>query len=515
MNIGDWIYKRSRFSPNRTAISFYRRILTYGDLNRRVNLLCHAMMETGVQTGDRVGVLSRNCPEFIEVYFACSKTGCIFVPLNFRLAPLELAYQITDSRPRLLFLDETLSEVVTKSATHLTVETPRFLQWGNQEDAPFPSYEAFIAQKPDTEPSIPADAVTLESPQMIMYTSGTTGTPKGALLSHQKTLFNTLNAQIYFDLYSKDTMLLALPLFHSGGLNIMAVPTVYAGGKIVLRSHFDPEAFLRDIEIERVTQAMLVPTMLNTLLKETRPESFDLSSLRSVVIGGEPISAELINEAQDRGIPARQIFGQTETSIELWVPEDMAREKAGAVGLPVFHGEVQVVSKEGEPVGSGEIGEIVVKGPIQMISYWNLPDETRETIRDGWLHTRDLGRVDADGFVYAVDRMGDMYISGGENVYPAEVEKALLNHPMVFEAAVVGVPDEKWGKSGHAFIHPKPGAVIDFQEMVAFLRERVAGYKIPKSMEILKEFPKTASGKIKRRELLGRLTDPPVKQPQD
>jgi fatty-acyl-CoA synthase len=362
-----------------------------------------------------------------------------------------------------------------------------------------------MTEKLDAEPSIPEDVVTWNSPQMIMYTSGTTGIPKGALLSHKKTLFNTLNAQIYFDLYSKDIMLLVLPLFHSGGLNIMAVPTIYAGGKIVLRSRFDPEAFLKDIETERITQAMLVPTMLNTLLKEVRPETFDLTSLRSVVVGGEPISAELMHEAQDKGLPVRQIFGQTETSIELWVPEDMAKGKAGAVGLPVFHGEIQVIKKTGEPVKAGEIGEIVVRGPIQMMSYWNLSEETAETIKDGWLHTHDLGRIDEDGFIYAVDRMGDMYISGGENVYPAEVERVLLNHPKIFEVAIVGVPDERWGRSGHAFIHPKSGEVIDFEEMAAFLNDKVATYKIPKSFEILKEFPKTASGKIKRRELLDKM----------
>ncbi|MBU0989704.1 MAG: long-chain fatty acid--CoA ligase [Pseudomonadota bacterium] len=506
MNIGDWLFKRRLFSPDRAAILFDNRTLTYSELNQRVNRLCHAMMEKGLKTGNRVGVLSRNCPEFIEVYFACAKTGLIFVPLNFRLAPVELAYQICDSSPNFLFFDVSLSDVVKKSEAFVTAKRPIYVGWGSENESGFPLYETFIAQRPEIEPSIPEDAVTWDSPQMIMYTSGTTGTPKGALLSHKKTLFNTLNAQIYFDLYSKDTMLLTLPLFHSGGLNIMAVPTLYVGGKIVLRSRFDPEAFLKDIETEHVTQAMVVPTMLNTLLKETRPEAFDLSSLRSVVIGGEPISAELMHEAQDRGLPVRQIFGQTETSIELWVPEDMAREKAGAVGLPVFHGEIQIVNKAGEPVKAGEIGEIVVKGPIQMISYWNLPEETSKTIKDGWLHTRDLGKIDEDGFVYAVDRMGDMYISGGENVYPAEVERVLLNHPKIFEAAIVGVPDEKWGRSGHAFIHPKPDEVIDFEEMVAFLRDKVAAYKIPKSMETLKVFPKTASGKIKRRELLERIT---------
>jgi fatty-acyl-CoA synthase len=363
-------------------------------------------------------------------------------------------------------------------------------------------YEDLIQGGTDREPPIAEGESGLDFPQMIMYTSGTTGTPKGALLSHEKTLFNTLNAQIYFDLCSSDVMLLVLPLFHSGGLNIMAVPTLYSGGKTVLRSQFNPEEFLRDIETHKVSQAMVVPTMVNTLLKETSPEDYDLSSLRSIVVGGEPISADLMRLARKRGLPVRQIFGQTETSIELWVPEDMAVEKAGAVGLPVFHGDVRVVDRNGSPVKPGEIGEIVVRGPIRMMSYWNMPEETAETIRDGWLHTRDLGRVDEDGYVYAVDRMGDMYISGGENVYPAEVEKVLLNHPKIFEAAIIGVPDEKWGNSGHAFIRPKPGEALDYAEMKSYLKDRVAAYKIPKTMEIVEEFPKTASGKIKKSDLL-------------
>jgi fatty-acyl-CoA synthase len=345
----------------------------------------------------------------------------------------------------------------------------------------------------------------MDSDQMIMYTSGTTGTPKGALLSHKKTLYNTLNAQIFFDLYSKDIMLLVLPLFHSGGLNIMAIPALYVGATVILCAHFDPEQFLSLIEEHRVTQAMLVPTMVNTLLKETRPETFDLSSIRSILIGGEPASAELLRQAQKKGLPVRQIFGQTETSIELWVPEEMSWEKAGAVGLPVFHGDVRVVDQDNRPVKPGEIGEIVVKGPITMTAYWNLPEETGKTIRQDWLHTRDLGRIDEDGYVYAVDRMGDMYISGGENVYPAEVEKALLTHPKIFEAAIIGIPHEKWGYAGHAFIRPNQGQNISLQEIVSFLREKMAPYKIPKSMEQVNDIPKTASGKIKKSELAKRL----------
>lgn len=503
MNIGDWIFKRSLISPEKTAIFSHDRELRYSQMNKRVNRLCHGMLKMGLTKGDRVGVVCRNRPEFLEIYFACAKTGAIFVPLNFRLASPELAFQISDSGMKILFFHSGFYELVENSQRDLPQEPPCNILLGKKIlSCENPHYEDFMDNEPEAEPLFPDEFITLDSAQMIMYTSGTTGRPKGALLSHKKTLFNTLNAQIYFDLYSKDVMLLVLPLFHSGGLNIMAVPTLYAGGKIVLRERFDPTEFLELIETHKVTQTMLVPTMLNTILKEARPEDYNLKTLRSVLIGGEPASAGLVHEAQDRGLPVRQIFGQTETSIELWVPEGAARNKAGAVGLPVFHGNVLVVNGMGEPVRPGEIGEIVVKGPIQMMSYWNFKDETKEVLKNGWLHTRDLGRLDEDGFFYAVDRMGDMYISGGENVYPAEVEKALLGHPKIFEVAVIGMPSEKWGKTGHALIRCKKGEMIDIDEVVAFLGDKVAAYKIPKTMAIVDKFHKTASGKIKKKDFL-------------
>lgn len=506
MNTGTWLFKRSLISPRKTAVVSEYGSLTYLELNARVNRLSHRFLKKGLRPGERVGVLSRNRPEFLEVYFACAKVGLIFVPLNFRLAPPEVAYQIDDSGLSVLLFDAAFTDLVRDSAQLMKSNLPQFTGLVSESGEWFSGYEEWIENESQGEPPMPEEAMSLDTPQMIMYTSGTTGTPKGALLSHRKTLFNTLNAQIYFDLFSKDVMLTVLPLFHSGGLNIMAVPTLYVGGKIILRSKFEPDGFLPLVEKHRVTQAMLVPTMLNTILNECRPEDFDLSSLRSVLIGGEPVSAELMHHAQDLGIPVRQIFGQTETSIELWVPEEMAGEKAGSVGLPVFHGEVQVVDDSGDPIVE-EIGEIVVKGPIRMSGYWNMPEETRKTIQNGWLHTRDLGRVDKQGFFYAVDRMGDMYISGGENVYPAEVEKVLLNHPKIYEVAIIGVPHPKWGKAGHAFIKlQNQQESMTFDEMVFYLRGKVAAYKIPKALEIINEFPKTASGKIKKSQLTQRLS---------
>jgi fatty-acyl-CoA synthase len=504
MNIGNWLTKRSLVSPGKTAILFDDRALTYLEMNRRVNRLSQALIKMGLSPGDRVGVLSRNNPEFLEIYFACAKTGLIFVPLNFRLAPPEVALQLQDSGLQVLFFDLELEPLIQKTLALLPIEPPQTIGLGPVSSGLSILYAAFIQDHSDLEPVLPEEAVAWDTPQMIMYTSGTTGTPKGVLISHQKTLFNTLNAQIYFDLYSKDIMLSVLPLFHSGALNIMAVPTLYVGGKIILQPRFDPQEFLNLIELHQVTQTILVPTMLNRLLQETRPESHDLSSLRSLLVGGEPISADLMRQARDRGLPVRQIFGQTESSIQLWVPEEKAYEKAGAIGLPVFHGEVRVVNQQGQTVSAGETGEIIAKGPIQMLGYWQAPDETAKVIKDGWLYTGDLGRLDQDGYVYLVDRKKDMYISGGENVYPAEVEKVLLTHPKILEAAIIGVPDEKWGLAGRAFINLKKGEALTYEEMVLFLKGKIASYKIPKALEIIADLPKTDSGKIKKR-ILGEL----------
>ena len=505
MNVGSWIYKRSIISPSKTAIMFKDVETSYGEMNRRINKLCHAMLEMGIKKGDRIGVLSRNCTQYLEVYFACSKMGYIFVPFNFRLAPPELGYQISDSGIRILFCNKDLHATFKSSSPFLPDALPLCVIWDMTDPASLDDYELLIANYSHAEPDVEYDSVTFDSKQMIMYTSGTTGTPKGSLMSHRKTLFNTLNAQIFFDLYSDDVMLVVLPLFHSGGLNIMSVPALYSGGTIILNDHFDPHEYLSLVETHKVTQSMIVPTMLNRLLKEAQPEKYNLSSLRTVVIAGEPASAELVREAQDRGIPARQIFGQTETSIALWVPREMAREKAGAVGIPVFHAEVTVVDNDGRTVNPGEIGEIVIRGPIQMISYYNRPAREQNIDQNGWLHTKDLGKIDEDGFVYFVDRIGDMYISGGENVSPAEIERVLTTHPKIFEVAIVGIPDNRWGKVGHAFIKTREGETISYDEVKDYLKKLVASYKIPKSMEVIDELPKTASGKIKKSVLIKKF----------
>ncbi|MEW6615638.1 MAG: long-chain fatty acid--CoA ligase [Thermodesulfobacteriota bacterium] len=497
MNVGDWIRKRAILSSGKTAVIFEEKEFSYRQVNERTNQLAHAMVDSGIKKGDRVAVLFYNCHQFLEVYFAAAKLGAIFVPLNFRLAGPELEFMLNNCGAEMLIYNSDLADAVDSIRSAIPVKKGNFIQVDGDTPSWAFDYEGLLLRHPMSEPEI-KEEVELEDPQMIMYTSGTTGQPKGALLSHRKTFYNTFNADIYFDISSTDRMLVVMPLFHSGGLNITAVPILYKGGTAIIQKHFDPEEVLRLIERYKITLMMAVPTMLNFILKKTDMERYVLNSLRTCMTAGEVCPLSLIKEYQKRNIPIRQVFGQTETSIVLWLPEVDSIRKAGSVGLPVFHSDVKVVNRKGADVVPGEIGEIIVKGPIQMTDYWNLPEETARTIRGGWLHTGDLARVDDEGYVYIVDREKDMFISGGENVYPAEIEKVYAIHPKILESAVIGVADDEWGEVGKAIIALKEGETMTEKEALDFCKGKLAGYKTPKSVIFVDELPKTASGKIKK-----------------
>jgi fatty-acyl-CoA synthase len=347
---------------------------------------------------------------------------------------------------------------------------------------------------------------------LLMYTSGTTGEPKGALLPRRKTLYNSRNAQVFFGLTEADRVLVVLPLFHSFGLNILAIPTLYAGGSVRLRGHFDPETVWRDVARHRITFFGGVPTMFRALvetLEAAPPGRFDPSSLRFLFTAGAAIPVELVRRFEARGLVLKQGFGQTETSILCCLDARDAIRKAGSVGRPVRHAAVRVVriaSLEREPrawqdVAVGETGEIVVSGPITMLGYWNRPEETAEVLRGGWLRTGDLGTVDDEGFLTLVGRSRHMYISGGENVYPAEVESVYAEHPAVREIAVVGVPDPTWGEVGRAFVVLEPGQRLDEQALRAWGRERLAAFKLPHRFVAVEDLPRTETGKGQKHRL--------------
>ena len=504
MNIA-WCVKRwAELHPDKAAILFQDEIITYRDLFDRVEQASCWLLAIGIEKGDRVAVMLNNCPQFLEIFLACSRIGAICVPLNCRIASVELDYFLRDCRPRLFVFGAEYEKVV--ATLDLNTYLPLFscAVIGETDSAPpFYQYESETVKyehdrdmlKVFEQPENP------EEPHVIMYTSGTTGRPKGAVLTHRKTFFNSLNADMFFEMQFSDKMLVVLPLFHSGGLFIQSAPVLFKGATIILHRKFNPEKIYRDIEAHRVTKFLGVPTIYKEMLRVPPEKRSDVTSLKICAGGGEKLTVELIQECTEAGLAFRQILGQTETSILLWASEKDFLKKPGTVGRPVFHAEVSIHDKNGDPVKPGEIGEIVVRGSIMMKEYWRNPEKTEQTIKNGYLHTGDLARMDEDGYFYLAGRAGDMYISGGENVYPAEVEKTLKTHPDVDDAAVVGVADEKWGESGHAYIIKKPDSQVTEKEIIGFCQGKLAKYKWPRFVTFKQEFPRTPLGKIKKKEL--------------
>ena len=497
INIGDWIRKWSFLQPHKRALIFEDCPFTYQEINQRTNQLCHFLHDLGVQKGDRVSVLLYNCHQYIEIFFALSKIGAILVPLNWRLAAPELKFIIKDSGSRIIIFDSEFEEVIASIRPHLNLSNGDYISLGTPCPDWTKDYEKGLLECSVQEPPLQI-SVGDEDPHIFMYTSGTTGTPKGAILSHRKTFFNALNADIFYNLTSKDIMIVSRPMFHSGGLLVEAAPVLYKGGTLILKKRFRSHEILETIQKYRVTLLEMAATVYQFILQECDLTQYDLSSIRCYFTGGERVSKAVLKEFYRKGITISQIFGQTEASTITSLSPDDAVLKIGSVGLPVFHGEVRIVDKTGKDASPGEIGEIIIKGPTLMSGYWNRLDLTAETIRDGWLYTGDLARMDEEGYIYIVDREKDMYVSGGENIYPAEIEKVLHTHPKIFDAGIVGVPDEKWGEVGKAFIVLKPRETMGNGEAFEFLKGKVAKYKIPKYVEYIEELPKTASGKIQK-----------------
>ncbi len=501
MNIAWWVQRWAELTPDKPAILFEGRTISYKELCRRADRTACWLQSIGIEKGDRVAVILNNCPEFLDLFLACSRLGAIFVPIDFRITSRELAYFIKNCRPRLFIHGSNVAAVVNSLVLESYLPPMMVAVVGKAAKGARVFDFASATQRFDGERAFltrslgPADP---EEPQVIMYTSGTTGRPKGAVLSHRKTFFNCLNADIFFKLHPSDIMLVFLPLFHSGGLFIQAAPIFYKGATLVLHPKFDPLQVYKDIEKFQVTKFLGVPTVYRELLKVSLEKRGDISSLRLCAGGGEKLTHDLIQNCADAGLGFRQIMGQTETSILLWASEEDSLKKPGTVGRPVFHSEVFILDDRGKKAGPGEIGEIVVQGSIMMKEYWQDPVKTEETIKNGYLHTGDLARMDKEGFFYLEGRAGDMYISGGENVYPAEVEKILKTHPDIQDVAVKGMADKSWGETGHAFVIPSPGSSISEADVIGHCRDKLAKYKWPKKVSFREEFPRTSLGKVRK-----------------
>ncbi|MFK4069703.1 long-chain fatty acid--CoA ligase [Streptomyces sp. NPDC029674] len=497
--IGSWPARRARKTPGRIAVVHEERAWTYGELHQRVLRLAHALRATGTARGDRVAYLGPNHPAFLETLFAAGALGAVFVPLNTRLTAGELAYNLADSGSTVLVHAPEQAEAARTAADEAGVRQ-RIALTGPDADGAL-GYEEFLA---DTGAGAgPLDeAVEPADPCMIMYTSGTTGRPKGAVLTHGNITWNSVNVLVDTDLAGDEVTLVVAPLFHTAGLNMTCLPTLLKGGRVILHGAFDAERVLEAIESRRVTYMFGVPTMYDAIAARPRWETADLSSLRTLTCGGAPVPARTIAAYLARGLAFSQGYGMTEASPGvLYLDREQTSARAGSAGVPHFFTDTRVVLPDGSDAGPGEPGEILVHGPNVMAGYWGRPADTEAAFADGdWLRTGDVARTDADGYAYIVDRVKDMFVSGGENVYPAEVEDALLTHPAVAECAVIGVPDPVWGEVGRAVVvlraDTRPDARPGEDDILGHLHGRLAKYKIPKSLVVTEALPRTASGKI-------------------
>ncbi|WP_405477515.1 acyl-CoA synthetase [Streptomyces sp. NBC_00009] len=478
--LGSWPARRARKTPHRTALIHGDTTVSYAALHERTTRLAHALRALGVRRGDRVAYLGPNHPSFLEALFATGLLGAVFVPLNTRLAEPELAFQIRDSGATVLL--------------HAAARGGDLQGIRTAVEADGPAYEELLA----AAPVLPIDEqVGPDDVCIIMYTSGTTGRPKGAMLTHGNLTWNAVNVLVDQDLIADEIALVAAPLFHTAGLNMLTLPVLLKGGSCVLVGSFDAAATLELVERHRVTFMFGVPTMFDQLTRQPNWPDADLSSLRMLSCGGSPVPTPLIAAYQDRGLTFLQGYGMTEAAPgTLFLDAEHAVSKAGTAGVPHFFSDVRVARPDLAPVEPGETGEVLVRGPHVMPGYWGLPGESAAAFADGWFRTGDAARIDADGYVTIVDRFKDMIISGGENIYPAEVEDALLAHADIAECAVIGVPDEKWGEVGRAVLVAREGRAPDPNEVLASLSGRLAPYKIPKSAVVVDALPRTASGKL-------------------
>ena len=492
LGIGSWPARRAKVRPHDPAIVFEGHEWTYADVDLRVRRLANALAESGIRRGDRVAYVGFNHPALLETFFAAGLIGAACVLVNPRLRQAELEYILRDCGAKAVVY----TEEQRRNAEQLAPELAGTAWFSVDGGGPGTLFEDFLTA--GSEDPVP-DGVEMNDLALIMYTSGTTGRPKGAMLSHQSLFYQYVNALIGVDLRQDEVHLAVAPLFHIAGLNMMTLPAFTLGGRIIIHRSFKPETVLREIAGSGVTSTFMVPAMLDALSANAGFAAADLSSVRGIMVGGSPVPERMIRTWAEKGVAIMQGFGMTETAPGVCMLE--ARDgvsKAGSAGRSHFFTEHQVVDFDGKPVPPGVPGEVIVRGPNVMSGYWNKPEETAKALEGGWYHSGDIAVVDDDGYMYIKDRIKDMYISGGENVYPAEVENALLNLPGVRDAAVIGIADEKWGETGMAFIVLDEGDSRSSQELLAELRQRLATYKLPGRIKIVTELPRTATGKIQK-----------------
>ena len=509
MYIGDYLARRELYSPDRPAIIDSGKEpewrLTFRQMNARANRLANWLRDAaGVGRGDRVAILAHDGVEHLDTFFACGKLGARHTALNWRLHPQELADIVAQTTPKVLVSS---ADVAPKVATLQDLlrgrpeAIPVYLHTEGQPVGDSRHFESALQEAPDTP--VTTDELEAEDIAALIFTGGTTGLPKAAQVSHRMIAWNTLNTVIH-DVTHGDVYLNVFPMFHTGGLFVYTLPQVIFGGTTILMRQFDAARVLELIERERVTIFGAVPTMYQLMTQAPNWATADLSSLRFCTSGGAPLPVPLVEQyTREKGIRFKQGFGMTEfgPGIFALAPEDAIR-KAGSIGRPNFYVDARIVDDDNNFLGPDQEGELVLKGPSYCSGYFGDPEASAAAIdARGYFHTGDIARHDAEGYFTIVDRKKDMFISGGENIYPVEIEKALYQHPAVLMCAVIGVPDAHWGEVGRAYVVLKPGAPVDEAELLAFLAARLARYKVPKRVVLRPELPISAAGKILKREL--------------
>jgi fatty-acyl-CoA synthase len=513
MFIGDYLGRREIYSPDKLAIIDVGKQpelrLTYRQWNGRVNRLANWLRhEAGIGKGDRAAILARDGVEHLDWFYACGKLGAIHTAFNWRLHWRELVGLIENTQPQVLLYSNDFKDAVAQIEDAIRKTQHAVRHYLHIEGDGIPGsqhYEATLAASPITP--VTCETVTEEDIACLIFTGGTTGLPKGAMISHRQVCWNVLNTVIH-DLTHDDTYLCVFPLFHAGGLFAYCSSQVIFGNTTILTRQFDPAQVLEVIERERVTVFAAVPTMYQMMTQAPNWETADMGSLRFCTSGGAPLPVPLVEKyAREKGIRFKQGFGMTEYGPGLFAlpPEDAIR-KAGSIGRPNYFVDVRVVDDDNNPLGPNEPGELVLKGPSGSSGYFANPAAYAEVIDDdGWFHTGDMMYYDDEWYFFVVDRKKDMFISGGENVYPAEIEAVLYRHPAVHMCAVIGIPHEKWGEVGKACVVLKPDKPATPEELIGFMQEHLARFKVPKSVELLTELPISGAGKILKRELRERF----------
>jgi fatty-acyl-CoA synthase len=498
----DILAVRANLTPEREALYDVTSGVryTYAQLNQRANRAANFLQtKFGLQKGDRVSILAHNSIAYVDLLFGSGKIGAIFTPLNWRLTSRELNYIVNDCQPKVLIVGPEFVSVFREMRDQINVKHVIGLEGAAISGAKM--YEELLDQASAEEPKYPP--IEADDPYCILYTSGTTGNPKGAVLPHRQILWNAINTVISWGLSEKDISPILTPMFHSGGLFVFLVPLFYAGGRIVMARAFDPEASLKLIADEECTVILGVPTLFQLWMNLAKFEEVDLSHVHFFISGGAPCPPSLIEAWHKiKGVTLRQGYGLTEVGVNCFsMTDEDALRKPGSVGKPIFHSEMRLVDIEGNDVRPGATGELLVKGPHTCLGYWSNPMATAESLRDGWFHTGDMARVDEEGYFYIVGRFKDMIISGGENVYAAEVEAVFREHPAVADAALIGQPDDQWGEVGLMIVACKPNQKVAAEELLKLCSGRLAKYKIPKRIEFIEALPYSAYGKVIKGEL--------------